>query len=925
MATYYWVGGSGTWDGFTSTRWSATSGGAGGAGVPTDNDSVIFNSASSGVSYVVTCGSSAKCGQITTSAPATGTLTFSNSSPSSTLFDVYATSITPTINIHSGCLFTVTGTDVAYIVVQNYGATLTTVTFNGSGTNTQAIGLSITATGGVTFCNAQTCSFSIVQVSMSSGTFTCASSSITINRGVATGSGGTFYVSGASTVNMAATNLVAGSLTTGFTSSTEIFIDAGATPTWSIAGLNITLRSFSGFSNSVRIGQSATTAHPTIGSVTLEGITTSYVDVELAVARCTTITVRDVTVNVQPSTSSDPIFSASGAVVLATTLGSVSLTEFIMAAGSFSTVTFGSTFTVTGLSTNYANATVAGTATLASLTVTDGTFSPDGAVTISGATTLTRGSILTTLGQGYSLTTGDITGTGQTAIANYLNIVQVETLVCSSLTLTNTGFYANTSATINGGVGKTFSFTVNALAPVLGDYPEILVNQLTVSTPTMSIVGTATKRVVCSPIFYSGATWTITPTPTLQFVTFIKCQINFGVSNYTGTSLGTDGLSVGVVGQAPRSVYCVAVGSQNFDAAIWATTPGGVGATANYPLPQDTIIFTTAVVGAGNITLTSPFISLYFGSVTVEASTNTVSIAEDTGFPVNIFGNIYTSTTAVTYIGRGVAGNGSVVEMSNSGLTTRYVSGKWSMGEGTNASFNLSAFDNNPTYIFPSGTLATTSLQIPTGLGGSLSVNTDGLTSITCPTLNVFLGNINFATTEISATTATFTNSSPSLVMEDTPYTLTLNGTTSSGSPATYTNNSGTYRGGFVVLRDGATSFTTYYFRLQGLNVRRLTLSSNGATGAARTVTLFSTGATVKDFTTAGSTVSWTINTNGGVRTIVKDGGGRVQLTGNLTATGASASPANTFYVSGTLSQTGGATGWVQGIAPSSNSGFLFF
>jgi hypothetical protein len=43
MATYYWVGGSGTWNVSATTNWSATSGGAGGAGVPTSADDVVFD------------------------------------------------------------------------------------------------------------------------------------------------------------------------------------------------------------------------------------------------------------------------------------------------------------------------------------------------------------------------------------------------------------------------------------------------------------------------------------------------------------------------------------------------------------------------------------------------------------------------------------------------------------------------------------------------------------------------------------------------------------------------------------------------------------------------------------------------------------------------------------------------------------------
>ena len=46
MATYYWVGGSGTWDNATKTNWSLSSGGAGGAGFPTAADAVIINASS---------------------------------------------------------------------------------------------------------------------------------------------------------------------------------------------------------------------------------------------------------------------------------------------------------------------------------------------------------------------------------------------------------------------------------------------------------------------------------------------------------------------------------------------------------------------------------------------------------------------------------------------------------------------------------------------------------------------------------------------------------------------------------------------------------------------------------------------------------------------------------------------------------------
>ena len=48
MDTRYWVGGTGTWDESSTTHWSAASGGAGEASVPTSSDNVVFDVNSGG-------------------------------------------------------------------------------------------------------------------------------------------------------------------------------------------------------------------------------------------------------------------------------------------------------------------------------------------------------------------------------------------------------------------------------------------------------------------------------------------------------------------------------------------------------------------------------------------------------------------------------------------------------------------------------------------------------------------------------------------------------------------------------------------------------------------------------------------------------------------------------------------------------------
>lgn len=51
MASRYWVGGTAAWDGTAGSKWATTSGGAGGAAVPTSSDDVFFD-ANSGVAIV---------------------------------------------------------------------------------------------------------------------------------------------------------------------------------------------------------------------------------------------------------------------------------------------------------------------------------------------------------------------------------------------------------------------------------------------------------------------------------------------------------------------------------------------------------------------------------------------------------------------------------------------------------------------------------------------------------------------------------------------------------------------------------------------------------------------------------------------------------------------------------------------------------
>ena len=201
MATYYWRGGSGTWDVSSTTNWSNTSGGAGGFGPPTDVDTVIFDSASSGASYTVQCGIGSVCARITATAPATGNITFSNTVENFGIL-MYCGSptgaLTTTINIYNGAIFTA-GSNGAEISLFCYAAGTSTITFNNSGAATQPINIGIRQgsnsaySNTVNFCNGHTQTFASVLIvgGYSSGyvtsttynTFNCTTATISIIGG----------------------------------------------------------------------------------------------------------------------------------------------------------------------------------------------------------------------------------------------------------------------------------------------------------------------------------------------------------------------------------------------------------------------------------------------------------------------------------------------------------------------------------------------------------------------------------------------------------------------------------------------------------------------------------------------------------------------------------------------------------------------
>lgn len=203
MPDRYWVGGSGTWDTTSTARWSATSGGAPGASVPTSADDVFFD-ANSGAPLTINSGVAAtqSCRNLTISVSGV-----THAGTGGTF------SIAGSMTLHSGTTWTRQG-GIAFTSTAS-GNTITTngvslgsaVTFNGVG-GVWNLGSSFTNTN--------------TAVTVTNGTFNTAGFTITTPALVSSNSNIRTINLGASTVN-----LTVGSGALDLTTSTNLTFNVG--------------------------------------------------------------------------------------------------------------------------------------------------------------------------------------------------------------------------------------------------------------------------------------------------------------------------------------------------------------------------------------------------------------------------------------------------------------------------------------------------------------------------------------------------------------------------------------------------------------------------------------------------------------------------------------------------------------------------
>ena len=165
MAARFAVGGSFTWSATNTTNWSATSGGAGGASVPTSADTATFDLMSNGVggNYTVMMGTGAVCSDLTIGAPTLGNVTFSGTG----VFDIHGSLSIAAGTIMSGATGTMTfrATSGTRTIATNSVQLASSIVLNGSGGTFQLTtplvtsGTNWTRTAGVFAANGQAVTF----------------------------------------------------------------------------------------------------------------------------------------------------------------------------------------------------------------------------------------------------------------------------------------------------------------------------------------------------------------------------------------------------------------------------------------------------------------------------------------------------------------------------------------------------------------------------------------------------------------------------------------------------------------------------------------------------------------------------------------------------------------------------------------------
>ena len=551
--------------------------------------------------------------------------------------------------------------------------------------------------------------------------------------------------------------------------------------------------------------------------------------------------------------------------------------------------------------------------TLGLFTVTNGTFSTSNFnVTLStfsssnaNTRSVTLGTSTITVGRWTFTTTTGLTFSGASSTINMVQTGSGDTFAGGGLTY---GTVALTpvnagNATLNVTGANTFgTLSVAARTSVGNTYLQFSANQ-TITTLTLLAPTVSACRVILSSNTY-GTQRTLTVTTITATVTDYDFRdIVISGATLSGTRIGNGTNCSGITFSTAKNVYWSKVAGGNWtDSDAWAATSGGVAASANFPLMQDTAyIENTGLNTSATVTVDN---NVNLGSVDASARTNAMTLAQSGLYAVYgsfVLGSGVTLSGAannVSFLGT----NAQSINMNGVTFTRPLIVDKPVSGTVTLSN----TLTSTSTIALTSGTLdlQTYTLTVTTFASSNSTVRT-----LAFGTGNIVVNGTGTVWNTLTATNLTVTGTSAVNVSNNTATATTVEpGSPTEANSINFNVTTGTYA---LVLGTGSVrnlNFTGFAGTLSNANVKTIygNLTLAAAYTAGTNAWTFAGTSGTQTITSNNFTVDWPLIFNGVGGTFALGGALTVGSTRLTTLTNGTLNLAGFTYSTGTFATATG-------------------
>jgi len=642
MANRYWILGTGTWDSTSTTNWSASSGGAGGASVPTASDNVFFDANSNvlATAFTVTMANTPRVCNDFTASGLDGAMTLAGTSIGLTVsgsLTFQATNFSATYTGTTTFNATTTGKTVTTNGV-GFGAG---VTFNGVG-GAWTLGSALTASGQtITLTNGTLDTSSVSNYAITANAFSSSNSN-------------------ARTINLNASTVTLSSASTAWdmATSTNATLNAGtstincSTTSATFAGGGLTYRNVAFTSTATTFSDKNITGANTFTNLSISG-RTAVGFAQLAISANQTI---NGTFTVSAGTASayrTMIKSATVGTARTLTCAAVSFTD-----------------------TDFRDITIAGAASPASGTRL-GDCSGNTNITFPAAKTVFYGRTGSAdwgaTGSGsWSATSGGALDATQFPLAQDTAVFPAATYPASGSTVTMNALYNVGTVDMSLRTSNTMTFTASVSPTIYGNW--INGTGITLSAGALLIFrGRTTQQITSAGITFAQSPYIDTRTGTVQLQDALT----------TGTTLTTT-LNSGTLDLQSYTLSTGLFDSNNSNTRTIAFGTGQISCTGTGTVWTTATVTGLTVTGTGTISLTSASAKTFAGgsfsysSVTLNqggagaltiTGSNTFSNITNTVQPASILFTAGTTSTFTNFNLSGTSGNlitiGSVTAASH--------------------------------------------------------------------------------------------------------------------------------------------------------------------------------------------------------------------------------------------------------------------